>query len=67
MVGEVIEIGAVKILGKEISDSFHTYVKPFLSRTVSPSVRCLTSILEKSLRNAPYFKELSRNSLNGPD
>ena len=57
---EVIEIGAVRVCGKAITDSFRTYVRPSLSSTVSPYVRRLTGIRDGNLRNAPSFGEAVR-------
>lgn len=61
---EVIEIGAVRILGNVVIDSFHTYVKPSLSSTVSPYIHRLTGIHNGNIKRACSFeaavKDLAR-------
>lgn len=59
---EIIEIGGVRICDNTVIDSFHTYVKPSLSNTVSPYIRRLTGIHNGNIRNAPSFEEAVRKT-----
>ena len=59
---EIIEIGGVRVCDNTVIDSFHTYVKPSFSSTVSPYIRRLTGIHNGNIRNAPSFEEAVRET-----
>jgi len=52
---EIMEIGAVKIKGKEIIDEFHTFVKPTAVKRKSLQI---TGITEEMLKDAPDISEV---------
>lgn len=56
---ETIEIGAVKVKNKnyEIIDQFQTFVRPVLNPELTDFCKNLTTIEQKDVDNAPYFKE----------
>ena len=49
----IIEIGAVKFMGREAIDTFQTLVNPY--REIPPFIRQLTGITQKSVDAAPPF------------
>lgn len=54
---ETIEIGAVKIEGKNIIDRFSTFIKPELVTELTPYCTNLTTITYNDLKDAPPFRE----------
>jgi len=61
---EIIEIGAVKVKNDyefEIIDQFQTFVRPVLNPILTDFCKNLTTISQKDVDNAPYFKEAFLN------
>ncbi|MCY0907210.1 MAG: PolC-type DNA polymerase III [Sulfobacillus thermotolerans] len=56
---EVIEIGAVKIVGGAIVDQFHRMVKPM--RSISQATQEITGIRPEEVLDAPSFEEVFRD------
>ncbi len=54
-VHQVIEIGAVKVVGGSMEEEFHTFVRPDCS--IPPEIVELTGINDNMVRNAPGFEE----------
>lgn len=59
---EIIEIGAVKVKDRQITDSFHTFIKP--GRKLSPEIVDLTGITDEMLANAPKLDDIFEDFLN---
>ena len=55
-IGEIIEIGAVKIENNKIVDSFDIFIKPEYTK-LTPFISDLTSIIQKEIESAYFFKE----------
>lgn len=55
--GAVMEIGAVRIDGMKIGDTYHTLVNPL--KTVTPWVGRMTGLGQKKLHKAPSFSEVA--------
>ncbi|HEX9487221.1 MAG TPA: UvrD-helicase domain-containing protein [Gemmatimonadales bacterium] len=53
---EVVEVGAVRVVGGEIVDRFHTLVKPY--RPITPGATKLHGYTDAALRDAPSFSEV---------
>ncbi len=53
----IIEIGAVKISGEEIIDTYSTLVNPGIK--ITPKIASLTGIKNKDLESAPSFSEVA--------
>ena len=53
--GEVISIGAIKVVDRVITDEFHTLVCPVLTDFISPMITIMTGLKYEDLVNAPYF------------
>ena len=53
---EVVEIGAVRVVGGEIVDRFHTLVKPY--RPITPGATKLHGYTDAAVREAPSFAEV---------
>ncbi len=53
----VTEIGAVKVRGGEIVDSFQTLLNP--QRTIPPGISRLTGITPAMVEDAPYFADVA--------
>src|SRR5439155_19369882 len=56
---EVVEIGAVRVVGGEIVDRFHTLVQPY--RPITPGAPTVHGYTDADVRGAPSFAEV------GPD
>ncbi len=57
LVGEIIEIGAVKLNDDYTpGDTFKTYIKPRFYTKMQPYVKKITGITEETLKNAPDFQ-----------
>src|SRR6266849_10474067 len=53
---EVVEVGAVRVVGGEIVDRFHTLVKPY--RPITPGATKLHGYTDAAVREAPSFAEV---------
>ena len=53
---EVVEIGAVRVVGGEIVDRFHTLVQPY--RPITPGATKVHGYAEADVRGAPSFPEV---------
>ena len=53
---KIIEIGAVKVIGGEVKDTFATFVNP--GRVLEERVSELTGITNAQLENAPYIEDI---------
>ena len=53
---EVVEVGAVRVVGGEIVDRFHTLVKPY--RPITPGATKLHGYSDAAVREAPSFPEV---------
>src|SRR5213595_1803095 len=53
---EVIEIGAVRVVGGEIVDRFHTLVRPY--RPITPGATKVHGYADADVRGAPSFAEV---------
>jgi len=59
---EIIEIGAIKFLGEEIIESFHSIVNP--SRNLSEFIKDLTGIKQQEVDRAPSFDSISTDFID---
>src|SRR3989449_5779857 len=53
---EVVEVGAVRVVGGEIVDRFHTLVKPY--RPITPGATKVHGYTDAAVREAPSFAEV---------
>jgi DNA polymerase III epsilon subunit family exonuclease len=53
---EVVEVGAVRVVGGEIVDRYHTRVKPY--RPITPGATKVHGYSDADVRNAPSFAEV---------
>src|SRR6267143_409118 len=53
---EVVEVGAVRVVGGEIVDQFHTLVKPY--RPITPGATKVHGYTDAAVREAPSFAEV---------
>ena len=53
---EVVEVGAVRVVGGEIVDRFHTLVKPY--RPITPGATKVHGYTDAAVRSAPSFAEV---------
>lgn len=53
--GEVISIGAIKVINGNIIDAFHESVKPSSNRELDPYITVLTGITTEDIDDAEYF------------
>jgi DNA polymerase III epsilon subunit family exonuclease len=53
---EVVEVGAVRVVGGEIVDRFHTLVKPY--RPITPGATKVHGYSDADVRGAPSFAEV---------
>src|SRR2546426_4662606 len=53
---EVVEVGAVRVVGGEIVDRFHTFVKPY--RPITPGATKVHGYTDGDVRNARPFAEV---------
>ncbi len=53
---EIIEIGAVKVNGRAIVDTYKTFVK--IDKSIPENITEITGISDKHLEKAPYFNEI---------
>src|SRR5437016_3601120 len=53
---EVVEVGAVRVVGGEIVDRFHTFVKPY--RPITPGATKVHGYTDGDVRNARPFPEV---------
>src|SRR6266446_6170301 len=53
---EVVEVGAVRVVGGEIVDRFHSLVKPY--RPISPGATKVHGYTDAAVREAPSFAEV---------
>src|SRR6266849_5306843 len=53
---EVVDVGAVRVVGGEIVDRFHTLVKPY--RPITPGATKLHGYTDAAVREAPSFAEV---------
>src|SRR5437667_2294405 len=55
-VGEVVEVGAVRVVGGEITDRFHTLVQPY--RPITPGATAIHGYTDRDGRDARSFAEV---------
>src|SRR6266545_3587068 len=53
---EVVEVGAVRVVGGEIVDRFHTLVQPY--RPITPGATAVHGYTDADVRGAPSFAEV---------